>query len=289
MDGNKLELLITLLDDPDETVYSMVRDQILEDGLSAIERLEHIWETTLDELLQKRIELIIQSIQFKDTKEKIKSWAGSENLDLFEGVFLLSRYQYPGLKLKDVRTHIEKIKKEIWLEYRNSFSILERVTLLNHVFFNRYKFKIDRTIGGSPDNCYINRVLDLRKGYPITISILYLLIGRALELPLHYFCFDENPLIGYVDEKLVHSADSENSKKMSVVFYINPSNKGAIIGPKEIEYFRQFEEELGEKKSYEPCSDRQIIKQLVEKLKDEYKKAGSQEKVDYLKEIVDIL
>ena len=73
MDGPKLELLIALLEDPDETVYSTVRQKVMEEGVSAIERLEHVWETTLDDMLQKRIELIIQTIQLNDTKEKIKS------------------------------------------------------------------------------------------------------------------------------------------------------------------------------------------------------------------------
>jgi hypothetical protein len=289
MDGSKLEFLIALLDDPDETIYETVREKMEEEGVQAIERLEHIWETTLDELLQKRIELIIQSIQFNDTKERIKNWAGNENLDLFEGAFLLARYQYPGLKLKEVRSQLEKIKKEVSTEFKNSYSILEKVSILNHVFFSRYKFRINRATTSLPENCYINRVLDIRKGYPISIAILYLLVGRELQLPLHYFDFEENPLIGYTDEKALKPEGQEGEGKTSMMFYINIANKGAIIGPREIEYFHHTDEETSGKDSLKPCTDRQIIKLLVEKLKDDYKKAGSQEKVDYLKEIVDIL
>lgn len=289
MDENKLASLISLLDDPDDSVFQLIQGEILKEGVPIIERLEHIWETSLDDLVQKRIELLVQSIQLNDTKHQIRLWASNEKLDLFEGVFLISRYQYPGIKLKNIQNQIEKIRKEVWLEYKSSFTSLEKITILNHVFFNRYKFKIDRSNTVSPQNCYINRVLDTRKGYPISIAILYMLVGRSLQLPLQYFDLDDNPLIGYADEKMILFPGDENKNKPSTIFYINTTNKGAIIGPKEVEYFQQSGDVLGEKKQIVPCTDRCIIKCLVEKLKDDYKRIGSMEKVDYLREIAEIL
>jgi hypothetical protein len=289
MDENKLASLISLLDDPDDSVFHLIQNEILMEGVPIIERLEHIWETSLDDLVQRRIELLVQSIQLNDTKQKIRTWACNETLDLFEGAFLISRYQYPGIKLKNIQSQIEKIRKEVWLEYRNSFNSLEKITILNHVFFSRFKFKIDRSNTVSPQNCYINRVLDTRKGYPISIAILYMLVGRSLQLPLQYFDLEDNPLIGYADEKAALLSNGKNNNKPSTIFYINTTNKGAIIGPKEVEYFQQPDDVLGEKKQLVPCTDRCIIKCLVEKLKDDYKKTGSMEKVDYLREIAEIL
>jgi hypothetical protein len=289
MDENKLASLISLLDDPDEAVFKLIQGQILSEGISIVERLEHIWETSLDDLMQRRIELLIQTIQLNDTQEKIKKWANNEILDLFEGVFLISRYQYPGLKIKNIQAQIDKIKKEVWLEYKANFTSLEKITILNHVFFNRYKFKVDRSHNVSPQNCFINRVLDTRKGYSISVAILYMLVGRALQLPLQYYDFEESPLIGYADEKMSTFAVGEEQNKQLAIFYVNTSNKGAIIGPREVEYFLQSGEVLEGKKSLEPCTDRQIIKCLVEKLRDDYRKIGMQEKVDYLIQIAEIL
>jgi len=289
MDENKLASLISLLDDPDEAVFKLIQGQILMEGISIVERLEHIWETSLDDLVQRRIELLIQTIQLNDTKERIKTWASSETLDLFEGVFLISRYQYPGLKLKSIQLQIEKIRKEIWLEYKASFTSLEKITILNHVFFNRYKFRVDRSHNVSPQNCFINRVLDTRKGYPISVAILYMLVGRSLQLPLQYYDFDDSPLIGFADEKMTSLTNADDLEMHSAIFYVNPSNKGAIIGPREVEYFLQSGEVLNEKKHLEPSSDRHIIKCLIERLKDAYRKIGMQEKVDYLKQIAEIL
>lgn len=288
MNETKLESLITLLDDPDDSVFNLVLVEIIKEDISIVDRLEHIWETSFEELVQKRIEFIIQQIQFNDTKEKIKNWANQETLDLFEGIFLISRYQYPELKLKFIQIQLEKIRKDIWLEFKNSLTSLEKITILNHIFFNHYKFHVDRKNTESPQNCYINHVLDTRKGNPISITIIYILIARSLNLPVHYIDFDTNPLVGYFDKDIARSANGEGHNNQ-ILFYINPSNKGAIIGPKEVDYIQQSADLHDHKLHPVPCPDRIIIKRLVEKLTSDYKHVGSLEKVNYLKEIAEIL
>jgi len=285
MNELKLDSLIALLDDPDDSVFDLVLEEIIKEDISIVDRLEHIWETSFEKLVQKRIEFIIQQIQLKDTKEKIRNWANQETLDLFEGIFLISRYQYPELKLKSVQVQLEKIRKDIWIEFRNSLTSLEKITILNHIFFDHYKFKINRDNIDSPQNCYINRVLDTRKGNPISITILYTLVARSLNLPVHYIDFDNNPLVGYFDKDIAQLVNGEDNSH--ILFYVNPSNKGAIIGPKEVDYIQHFADI--HKHRPEPCPDRIIIKRLIEQLSNDYQQAGSLEKVNYLKEITEIL
>jgi hypothetical protein len=285
MNELRLDSLIALLDDPDDAVFNLVLEEIIKEDISIVDRLEHIWETSFEKLVQKRIEFIIQQIQLKDTKVKIRNWANLKKLDLFEGIFLISRYQYPELKLKSIQVQLEKIRKDIWLEFRNSLTSLEKITVLNHIFFDHYKFKIDNENTESPHNCYINRVLDTRKGNAISIAILYTLIARSLNLPIHYIDFDDNPLVGYFDKDIAQLINGENSNH--ILFYVNPSNKGAIIGPKEIDYIQTPVDR--HKLRSEPCPDRIIIKRLIEKLTSSYQQSGSFEKVNYLKEIAEIL
>ena len=285
MNELKLDSLIALLDDPDDSVFNLVLEEIIKEDISIVDRLEHIWETSFEKLVQKRIEFIIQQIQLRDTKEKIRNWANQENLDLFEGIFLISRYQYPELKLKSIQVQLEKIRKDIWLEFRNSLTSLEKITVLNHIFFDHYKFKINRENTVSPQNCYINRVLETRKGNSISITILYTLVARSLSLPIHYIDFDDNPLVGYFDKDIAQLVNGDESNH--ILFYVNPSNKGAIIGPKEVDYIQTSVDR--HKHRPEPCPDRIIIKRLIENLSNSYQQSGSLEKVHYLKEIAEIL
>jgi hypothetical protein len=286
MKETKLDSLINLLDDPDDSVFQLVQEELLKEDLAMVDYLERVWETSMDELVQKRIENIIQKIQLNDTKEKIKNWANQKSIDLFEGFFLIARHQYPEVKLKPIQDHLEKIRKEIWLEFRNSLTSLEKISIMNHIFFKHYKFSVGKDQHDSPQHCYINRILETRKGNPISISILYTLIARSLNLPVHYIDFPENPLLGYFDKdiaRIAHGDEIENP----VLFYINPAHKGAVIGPKEIDYLHSAKED--QKRPVKPCPDRIVIKRLVEKLALAYKQEGVIEKVIYLDEIADKL
>ncbi|MBW8333871.1 MAG: transglutaminase-like domain-containing protein [Prolixibacteraceae bacterium] len=284
----KLDSLIMLLDDPDDSVFHVVQDELMKEDISVVDHLEHVWETSLDELVQKRIESIIQKIQLTDTKEKIKHWSDQKSIDLFEGCFLISRHQYPELKQKFIQLQLDKIRQEIWLEFRNSLTSLEKITILNHVFYDRHKFKVDYFNPESPHNSYINRILDTKKGNPVSIAILYTLIARSLNLPVHYIDFQKNPLVGYFDKdmaRLVHGEETENP----ILFYINPSNSGAIIGPKEVDYIQHTTDDTERQKLVVACPDRIIIKRLIEKLVIGYRELGQADKVNYLNEIAAIL
>jgi hypothetical protein len=288
MQEPRFDSLIALLDDPDDSVFHIVQDELLKEDIAVVDLLEHIWETSMDELVQKRIEAIIQEIQLKDTRERIKHWADQNTLDLFEGFFLISRHQYPELKLKSIQMQLDKIRKDIWLEFRSSLTSIEKITILNHIFYDFHNFKVDHFSPDSPHLCYINRILETKKGNPVSIAILYTLIGRSLNLPVHYIDFQKNPLVGYFDKdiaRIVHGEEIDHS----ILFYINPSNKGAIIGPKEVDYIQHTSDLADRQKLKEPCPDRIIIKRLIEKLVIAYSETGHHEKVNYLNEIAGIL
>lgn len=288
MKDSRLDALVTLLDDPDHSVFNLVLEELLKEDIAVVEQLEKIWETSLDELVQNRIEGVIQEIQLRDTKLKIKNWADQETLDLYEGVFLISRHQYPEIKFKNIQLQLEKIRKDIWLEFRNSLTALEKIAIMNHIFYDQYKFKVDFFNPDSPHNCYINRVLETRKGNPVSIAIIYTLIGRLLNLPVHYIDFQKNPLVGYFDEQMTQLLNGAGTNH-SVLFYINPSNKGALIGPKEVDYIQHTSDEADRQKLIQPCPDRIIIKRLIERLILGYNDLGLHDKVNYLNEIAAIL
>lgn len=287
MTNSRLDSLIALIDDPDESVFQTVLEEMQKEDISVIDHLEHIWETSLDELVQSRIELIIQRIQFNDTKEKIRNWARQDKIDLFEGFFLISRYQYPELKLKPIINQLENIRKEVWIEYKNSMSSLEKITILNHIFFDHYKFHVDLINPSSPQLNHINRVLETKKCNPVSIAIIYILVARSLHLPVSYIDIPGNPLVALFDHDA--TTDRENDENNSLHFYINPSNKGAVIGPREIEYILQTNKETDRDKLAQACPDRIVIKRLLNQLISNYSLIGAEQKLIYLNEIEGLL
>ena len=288
MKEEKLKALIALLDDPDQAVFEMVEKELLKEKSNIISQLENIWETSLDELIQSRIENLIQQIQYRETSKKIKSWSKKESVDLFEGFFLISQYQYPELKLKAIQNKIGTISNDVWLEISNKLTSIEKVTVLNHIFYDVNKFTINVDNLESPQNCYLNQILETKKANTISIAILYTLIARKLGFPVELINFPRNPLLAYIDKETAKKAHG-NDYDSSVLFYINPSNKGAIIGRKEIEFFLKKSEQGEDESYYQPCEDKVIIKKLIESLIEAYNSQGSQDKVDDLSFIAGLL
>ncbi|PTN05594.1 transglutaminase-like domain-containing protein [Mangrovibacterium marinum] len=288
MDSEKLQALITLLDDPDQAVYEMVEKELLREDDLRIEELEHIWETSLDELIQTRIENLIHQIQFRETSSKIHDWANPKEVDLFEGFFLISQYQYPELKKKNILNQLKKISNDVWLEINNRLTSIEKITVLNHVLYDVNKFSINLSNLQSPQNCYLNQLLDTKKGNPISLAILYILIARDLELPIRLINFPKNPLLAYIDPEIAKKAHGDDYNS-PVLFYINPANRGAIIGRKEIEFFVKKSESSDSGLFETACEDKKIIKLLIESLIQSYESLGHQDKVRDLTAIVQLL
>ena len=113
METNKeISALFTLIDDPDEEVFGLVSNKI-DYGKEIIPNLEHLWETTPDEEIQNRIELLIHRLHFTDLTEDFRQWNLSGHHDMLLGAMLASKFQYPEISTTPVLQEIEKVRRNI--------------------------------------------------------------------------------------------------------------------------------------------------------------------------------
>ncbi|HKL07781.1 MAG TPA: transglutaminase-like domain-containing protein [Bacteroidales bacterium] len=285
MTNNKnIKALFQLLDDPSTEVYHYVSKNILQQGEDIIPELEKVWETSFNEILQERIENLIQEIQFKATLNQLKAWKETGAKDIFEGAFWVAKYQYPELKVDTVKKTFDKIKRDAWLEINHNLTALEKIRVLNHIFYHIHGFSANSTNIHSPQNAFVNHVLDTKKGNPITLGILYMALANSLDIPLYGINLPKHFILGYADP-LLQSLTND----IDILFYINPFNKGAVLGKREIDYFLKQQNIIPEKAYYYPCSNIDIIRNLVLNLLFSYEKLGYPEKVDDIKKMYNII
>ncbi len=287
MTNSKLGALINLLDDPDLTVFEVVQQELLKETDKIIPFLEQKWESSFDTDCQERIENIIQNLQFKETARLLEEWliSDSDERDLLTGFIIIDRFQYPDLNHLNIRLKLENIRKKIWLELNNSLTLLEKITILNHFLFNLNEFSINFKNINSPQNCFLNQILDTKKGNPVSISIFYTIIARMLELPAQFIDFPRNPLVAIVDAKLARKVHG-NGVHSDVLFYINPSNKGSITSIKEIEYHLRTNNYQPMHHYTEPKSDVNFIKLLVESLDLSYQAVNFMDKKERIQQLL---
>jgi hypothetical protein len=285
MNRSRLKALFTLLDDPDEQVFELVEKELLKENFNIIPALEEKWETSFDETSQERIENLIQDLQFKKTKNQLTDWIFSEEHDLLEGFSIIDRIQYPDVNREGIKSKIEKIKKDVWLELNDSLTLLEKITVLNHFLFNIHGFSINHQNLKSPQNCYLNQLLDTKKGNPVSLSLLYIILARQLSLPAYFTDFPKNPLIAMVDGELARKVHGKNSSS-DVLFYINPSNKGSVASRKEVKYHLKKNNYIPESAYAEPQPDSIFIRRLLEFLIESFQSIGFNEKKNKANELL---
>jgi regulator of sirC expression with transglutaminase-like and TPR domain len=275
--------LITLLDDPDEVIYKQVKDRFVILGPPAIPHLETAWENSFDAIMQKRIEIIIHTIQFEILQKALKKWAIEEQEDLLKGILILSRYQYPDLNETKIRKDLGQIKQDVWLELNDDLTAIEKVKVLNHILFEVHQFSGNITNYHAPQNSFINNVLESKKGNPLMLSVLYMLICKELNIPIYGINLPQHFVLAYLNDYA--NLIDVNNKTLSnnILFYINPFSKGLIFNQKDIDQFLKQLNLEPEAKYYIPCSNIEIVKRSLNNLIFSYEKLGYLEKVDELK------
>jgi len=278
----EIDALVKLLDDPDEVIFSHVQEKLLEYGNDAISYLETAWEQSLDTMMQERIENIVHTIQFTNVKQDLNLWYQSGAFDLLQGALIINRYQFPDLDEQAIVNQIEDIKREIWVGLQYEMSSIEKIKLINHVFYNQFGFSGNTKNHHDPQNSYLNQVLESKKGNQISLAIIYSTIAQKLDIPVYGVNLPQHFILGYIDEG---GQDRENA----VLFYINAFNKGAIFGKHDVDQFlRQLNLEP-QPGFYVPCSNAEIVRRIIRNLISAYENLGAADKVAELKALQEIL
>nr|WP_121269615.1 transglutaminase-like domain-containing protein [Pedobacter schmidteae] len=284
MENNKeINALIKLLDDPDQEVFQQVEKRLLEYGPQVVDFLETEWEHSLDTLLQERIENIVHKIQFQSVREDLNLWYQSGAFDLLQGALVINRYQYPDLDEQKLILQIEEIKREIWMGLQYEMSSIEKIKLINHVFYNVYGFSGNTKNHHDPQNSYISQVLESKKGNQISLAIIYSTLAQKLDIPVYGVNLPQHFILGYIDES------KREDHEFGVLFYINAFNKGAIFGKHDVDQFLRQLNLDPLPGFYAPCSNVEIIRRIIRNLVSAYENLGSTEKVEELKQLQEIL
>lgn len=275
----ELEALMSLLEDPDNQVFHTVSDRLIELGERAVIPLERRWEKTLKPELQEKIENVIKQIQFNTLQRGIDSWKTAGGTDLLFGAYLVARFQYPDLTFDPINEVIEKIKRDIWLELNNELTALEKVKVINYFMYDIHKFDKSLKKAHTPQLYLVNHVIDTFKGSPVLLGLIYAELARRLNLPIYGVNLPRNFVLCYYDQDF---HDDPNG----ILFYINPSDNGAVLGLKELKYFLNQLKIEDNESYYKPCSNTDIIERLVINLQYAYDKSGHPEKALALKRLL---
>ncbi|HLX92732.1 MAG TPA: transglutaminase-like domain-containing protein [Puia sp.] len=236
-ENHEIKALFTLIDDPDETIFNSVSDRIVSYGRGIIPNLENLWENTISEDVQERIELLIHRLHFNDLTEDFSRWKQNSYQDLLTAAMLVAKFQYPEMATASVLQEVEKLRRNVWLELNNYLTPLEQINVLTSIIFNYYGLKGVEVGYQNPDEFLINKVVETKRGNAIANGILYLILAELLDIPVKPINIPRQFVLAYIKPEYLQP-DTENLQSR-IDFFIDPIS-GQVFTHKDVEnYFRR--------------------------------------------------
>ena len=181
----QIRALIRLLSDDDHRVAQTITGKLVEIGDRAIPMLREA-EIEQPEMAE-RIRLVLEDIHGQRLEGEFHelSAADDDNLDLEAGAVLIARSAYPELDPERCRAIMDAMAGEIAERLGQKVSGEEAVKTINRYLFVEQGFSGNTTQYYDVENSYLNKVLERKTGIPISLSTVYLLIGKRLNLPVY--------------------------------------------------------------------------------------------------------
>lgn len=282
-----LNLLIHLLDDPDQEAFHQVSNEILTLGLPAVEPLEEAWFNTNDNLTRQRIEELVHSLQYDGLYHELDAWVASGGQDMLRGYLIATRFQYPNLEEEKLLADLNKLTRNVWLELNENLTSLEKVKVLNHVLFGIIEIGGEITDIHVPDHYFLNNLLQSKHGNAVSIGMLYIIVAQKLGLPIKGVDLTGNFIACFTH---VPSDFKDDYKPTSEVkFYINPFAIGAVFTRKEIILYLEKAGIVPTLNCFKPADNITVLKRWCYDLMKAYIDSGMKEKARELKSFIKIL
>ncbi len=280
LENREIKALLQLIDDPDEEIYLTVSDKIISMGKGIIPNLENLWENSCNESIQERIEQLIHQLHYSDLTREFDLWLNTSG-DLLSGSIVVAKYHYPDLETNFVLQEIEKLRRNIWLELNNYLTPLEKINVLNSIFYNYYKQKGAEINYDSPEQFLINKVLESKCGNAIGNGLVYLILTHLLDIPVRAVNIPRQFLLAYFDEEW-DGRKQAVSPVEKILFYLDPYS-GQMYSHNDIENYLKRLSVPVTSSFYRPMSNTRVIQFLIEELSKCFDNDNNRYKMDELK------
>ena len=184
-----------------------------------------------------------------------------DEIDLATAALLVAESEYDHLNFAHYLSRIEEFATAA--ARRIATGRHARLRALNETLFGVLGFRGNFDDYDDPRNSFLNEVIDRRLGIPISLSILYISVGRKLGMELEGLSFPGHFLVRYTED------DS--------VFVLDPFHMGMSLSSEEMR--ARAEKALGpgtelSPRFLKPATAKQIIHRMLTNLAGIYRRDG---------------
>jgi len=274
LDETALRSLVALLDDEDPRSLQLVRSRLFDLGTAVIPYLEAARESSAPEFAA-RLDEMTGELRYRELKDGFLKLAAERIPDLETGAFLLSRFVRPGADPAVYRAWLDRVARAVADAIPEDASTSESAKRLSAHLFQSMGFSGNETNYYDPDNSCLSRVIDTRRGIPVTLSILYLLVAKRIRLPVYGVGTPGHFLLGFREEGEAHFLDAFRQGRR-----LETAEVRRMLVRNGYEFRPEY---------LKPCGPREILARMMRNLLSIYQKTGAVERAEKLSILVEIV
>jgi len=204
----------------------------------------------------------LSELKFTDPVAEFRGFIRSLNYELETGALLLSRTVFPDVDIGACCAILDEIAGRCHELIVEPSTPRDKCRVLNRVIFHEFGFRGNIEQYGDPLNCFLDQVLQRRKGIPISLCLVYQLVAQRLGLQLEPVSLPGHGfLIGcYLDE---------------TPFFIDPFENGLFRSADEVFLLLRESKIVPKVSDLAPTPVREVLCRCCRHLADHYHAAGS--------------
>lgn len=175
--------LIGLLDDPSPVVREALSGEFTRMGSNGVALLQKALEETTGEA-RNHASFLLESLAPADPVQMLVNFIRGLHYDLETGFYLINKVMSPNLELETVRHQLDEMARRCREILVSPSSEQEKCKVINRILFHEFGFRGDREDYENPLNSCLDAAMRRRRGLPITLSVIYILVAQRIGLDL---------------------------------------------------------------------------------------------------------
>jgi len=267
----EINALITLLGDDDLKVKNIAQQKLLELGEPAQQTLRQVAFSDSDGRTRIAAQALLEDFRLDRLAQDINEINRKPDFDLEKACFILAKIEYPELDIQQYINKIDQLALGVESRVYGIQGDRGKVEVINHFLFDEKGFHGNEKSYYEPENSYVNKVLDRQTGIPISLSAIYLFLGKRLNLPVCGVGFPGHFLLKYLTD--------------SKPFFIDAFNRGQILSQLDCKHFLKKMGYAFHQDYLETSESRDILARMIKNLMLIYLQKNQQNKIDTLERI----
>lgn len=267
-----MDALAKLLSDDDPDTVRLVKEQLVSLAEEDQGRVEELSESR-DEVVAGHVREVLVEIQGRRAREdfQLLCHLGGESFDLEQAAWSLARAIQPGLCTHEHEVMVNELGRRYLSGLSRCLSNRDRVRYLSWHLGEDHGFSGNSERYYCEENSLLPSVVDTRRGIPITLTLLYMLVGARAAVKI-----DGINLPGHFIAKLGE-------------IYFDPFNGGRILCSCDIEQILEKQGLELRDKHLQVATPRQFLMRMLANLVYVYDLDGETAKHDMVKSWMDAL